>query len=170
MSMRVQQSSSVLDVKLDDIDLGIVRMLHEDGRSSYSDISKIVGVSAGTVRNRISRMRSSGMLFFDVWLDPHRLGLQVHATLLMKVKPRRLAETADALACLDETAYVATLAGAYDIVADVFCRDIVDLRRLIHDKVQQIEGVVDVSTNLVTENKHQTKLNVHGALTPQKPV
>ena len=52
----------------------------------------------------------------------------------------------------------------------MFCRDVVDLRRLIHDKVQQIEGVVDVSTNLVTENKHQTKLNVHGALTPQKPV
>ena len=166
--MRVQQSSSVFDVKLDDIDLGIVRTLREDGRSSYSDISKIVGVSAGTVRNRISRMRSSGMLFFDVWLDPHRSGLGVHATLLMKVKPRRLAETADALAGLDETAYVATLAGAYDIVADVFCRDVVDLRRLIHDKVQQIEGVVDVSTNLVTESKHQTKLNVEGALTPQK--
>ena len=168
--MRVQQSSSVFDVKLDDIDLEIVRILHEDGRSSYSDISKIIGVSAGTVRNRISRMRSSGMLSFDVWLDPHRSGLGVHATLLMKVRPRHLAETADALADLDETAYVATLAGAYDIVADVFCRDVVDLRRLIHDKVQQIEGVVDVSTNLVTENKHQTKLNVHGALTPQKPV
>ena len=166
--MRVQQSSSVFDVELDDIDLEIVRILHEDGRSSYSDISKVIGVSAGTVRNRISRMRSSGMLSFDVWLDPYRSGLGVHATLLMKVNPRRLVETADALADLDQTAYVATLAGAYDIVADVFCRDIVDLRRLIHDKVQQIEGVVDVSTNLVTENKHQTKLNVQGALTPQK--
>ena len=43
--------------------------------------------------------------------------------------------------------------GAYDIVADVFCRDIVDLRRLIHEKIQQIEGVVDVSTNLVTEKQ-----------------
>ena len=166
--MRVHQSSSVFDVKLDGIDLEIVRILHEDGRSSYSDISKIVGVSAGTVRNRISRMRSTGMLSFDVWLDPYRSGLGVHATLLMKVKPPQLAETADALADLDETAYVATLAGAYDIVADVFCRDMIELRRLIHDKVQQIEGVVDVSTNLVTENKHRTKLNVQGALTPQK--
>lgn len=166
--MRILQSSSVFDVELDDIDLEIVRLLHEDGRSSYSDMSKIIGVSAGTVRNRISRMRSSGMLSFDVWLDPYRSGLGMHATLLIKVKPRHLTETADALADLDETAYVATLAGAYDIVADVFCRDIVDLRRLIHEKVQQMEGVVDVSTNLVTENKHQTKLNVQGALTPQK--
>jgi len=166
--MRVQQSNSVFDVELDDVDLEIVRILHADGRSSYSDISKIIGVSAGTVRNRISRMRASGMLFFDVWLDPHRSGLSVHATLLMKVKPRQLMGTAGALADRDETAYVATLAGAYDIVADVFCRDVLDLRRLIHEKIQQIDGVIDVSTNLVTENKHQSKLNVQGALTPQK--
>ena len=166
--MRDHHSSSVFDVNLDDIDLEIVRILHDDGRSSYSDISKIIGVSAGTVRNRISRMRSAGLLYFDVWLDPYRSGLGVHATLLMKVQPRQLAETADALADLDETAYVATLAGAYDIVADVFCRDILDLRRLIHDKVQQIEGVVDVSTNLVTENKHQAKLNTQGVLTSPK--
>ncbi len=166
--MRVRQCSSVFDVELDDVDLQIVRILHEDGRSSYNDISKIIGVSAGTVRNRIGRMRASGMLFFDVWLDPYRSGLGVHATLLMKVQPRQLTETADALADLDETAYVATLAGAYDIVADVFCRDVLDLRRLIHEKIQQIDGVLDVSTNLVTEHKHQTKLNVQGALTPQK--
>ena len=155
-------------MRLDDIDLEIVRILHEDGRSAYSDISKTVGVSAGTVRNRISRMRSEGILNVDVWLDPRRSGLEVHATLLMRADPQQVAETADALAGLDETAYVATLAGAYDIVADVFCRDLIELRRLIHDKVQQIEGVVDVTTNLVTENKHQAKLNVKGVLTPSK--
>ena len=116
-------------------------MLHEDGRSSYSDISKVIGVSAGTVRNRISRMRSSGMLHFDVWLDPYRSGLGVHATLLMKIQPGQLAEAADALAALEETGYVATLAGAYDIVADVFCRGVPDLSLLIHDKAKSSSGL-----------------------------
>ena len=157
-------------MELDDTDLEIVRILHEDGRSSYSDISKVIGVSAGTVRNRISRMRSSGMLHFDVWLDPYRSGLGVHATLLMKIQPGQLAEAADALAALEETGYVATLAGAYDIVADVFCRDIPDLSLLIHDKVQKIEGVLDVSTNLVTEHKHQSTLNVLGGVASPKHV
>ena len=155
-------------MELDDTDREIVRILHEDGRRSYSDISKVIGVSAGTVRNRISRMRSAGMLNFDVWLDPYRSGLGVHATLLMRVEPRQLAETADALADLDETAYVATLAGSYDILADVFCRDVRELRLLIHDKVQQIEGVVNVSTNLVTEKKRGAKLNIEGAVIPSK--
>ena len=74
-------------------------------------------------------------------------------------------EVADALSDLEETGYVATLAGAYDAVADVFCRDIAHLRHLIHDKVQKIDGVADVSTNLVTENKHRSSLAT-GAFAP----
>ena len=50
-------------------------------------------------------------------------------------------------------------------MADVFCRDMVDVRRLIRDKVQQIAGIVDVSTDPVTGNKHQAKLNIQRALT-----
>lgn len=144
-------------VQLDDIDRKIVRTLQEDGRTSYSDISKAVGVSAGTVRNRINQMRSSGILSINVRLDPSLSGLGIHATLLLKVRPGQLVEVADALSGLEEAGYVATLAGAYDAVADVFCRDIAHLRLLIHDKVQKIDGVVDVTTNLVTGNRHQRR-------------
>lgn len=148
-------------VPLDDIDLKIVRTLKQDGRISYSDISKAVGVSAATVRNRVNQMRSSGILSVNVWLDPSLSGLGIHATLLLKVRSGHLTEVADALSRLEETGYVATLAGAYDAVADVFCRDTAHLRLLIHDKVQKIDGVVEVTTNLVTENKRQ--LNARAA-------
>ncbi|MYE57770.1 MAG: AsnC family transcriptional regulator, partial [Acidimicrobiaceae bacterium] len=74
-------SCNVAAVQLDDIDLKIVRTLQQDGRTSYSDISKAVGVSAGTVRNRINQMRASGMLSVNVWLDPSLSGLGIHATL-----------------------------------------------------------------------------------------
>lgn len=153
-------------VQLDDIDRRIVRTLQEDGRTSYSDISKAVGVSAGTVRNRINQMRSSGILSVNVRLDPSLSGLGIHATLLLKIRPGRLVEVADALSGLEEAGYVATLAGAYDAVADVFCRDIAHLRRLIHENVQQIDGVVDVTTNLVTENRHQSSLDTTASTTP----
>lgn len=153
VDMRAQRQSDALDARLDEVDLGIVRLLQEDARSRLSHIAEALGVSAGTVRNRIDRMLSSGLLNFRVWLDPHRAGSAVRATLLVKVRPRQLAETADALAEINEVRYLATLAGAYDIVAEVVCRDVADLRRLIHERVQQIEGVLNVSTNLVTETK-----------------
>ena len=154
-------------MQLDDIDLKIVRTLQQDGRTSYSDISKAVGVSAGTVRNRINQMRSSGMLSVNVWLDPSLSGLGIHATLLLKVRPGRLVEVADALAGLDEASYVATLVGAYDAVADVFCRDVAHLRVLIHDRIQTIDGVLDVLTNLVTDNRQQATSAVAAGAIPE---
>lgn len=158
----------MITVQLDDIDRSIVRTLQEDGRISYSDISKAVGVSAGTVRNRINLMRSSGILSVNVRLDPSLSGLGIHATLLLKVRPGQLVEVADALSGLEEAGYVATLAGAYDAVADIFCRDIAHLRLLIHDKVQQIDGVVEVTTNLVTQNKHPISQGIATLAPPRR--
>ena len=149
---------NMIAVQLDDTDLKIVQTLQQDGRTSYSDISKTVGVSAGTVRNRINQMRSSGILSVDVRLDPTLSGLGIHANLLLKVRPGQLADVADALSDLEESGYVATLAGAYDAVAHVYCRDIAHLRVLIHDQIQKIDGVVDVLTNLVTDNRHQASV------------
>ena len=158
----------MITVHLDDIDRNIVRTLQEDGRMSYSDISKAAGVSAGTVRNRIKLMRSSGILSVDVRLDPSLSGLGIHATLLLKVRPGQLVEVADALSGLEEARYVATLAGAYDAVADIFCRDIAHLRLLIHDKVQQIDGVVEVTTNLVTQDKHPISQDIVTLAPPRR--
>jgi Lrp/AsnC family transcriptional regulator for asnA, asnC and gidA len=158
----------MIAVPLDDIDLKIVRTLQQDGRTSYSDISKVVGVSAATVRNRINQMRSSGVLSVNVWLDPNLTGFGIHATLLLKVRSGHLGEVADALSGLEETGYVATLAGAYDAVADVFCRDTAHLRLLIHDKVQKIAGVVDVTTNVVTENRQQLSAEATAIAPPMR--
>ena len=165
MGFRACNMTAVL---LDDIDRKIVRTLQQDGRTSYSDISKAVGVSAATVRNRINQMRSSGVLSVNVWLDPSLSGLGIHATLLLKVRAGHLMEVADALAGLEEASYVATLAGAYDAVADVFCRDTAHLRLLIHDRVQKIDGVVDVTTNVVTENRRHPSAEAAAVALPRR--
>ena len=149
-------------MQLDNTDLEIVRLLSEDGRASYSDISKSIGVSAGTVRNRIKHMRSAGFLHVKGWLDPYRSGVGVHAILLVKVRCGRVDEAISALADLDETGYVATLAGSWDAVVDAFCDDVAHLRRLIHDKIQRIDGVLDFSTHVVTETKYESSVNFLG--------
>ena len=96
---------------LDDLDLEIVRILSGDGRASYSEISKAVGVSVSTVRNRVKQMRESGVLHLNVWLDPYRSGLGLNATLLLDVEAGRLEDVTTFLVGLDETGYVATLTG-----------------------------------------------------------
>ena len=151
-------------MELDDLDLEIVRILSGDGRASYSEMSKTLGVSVGTVRNRVNHMRATGMLYFNVWLDPHRSGIGVIATLLLKVHAGRLPAVTSALIDLDETGYVATLAGEHDLITDAFCRDVAHLSQLIHDEIQTIEGVIEVRTHIVTDIKYESSLNIRGVI------
>lgn len=151
-------------MQLDDLDLEIVRILSEDGRTSYSAMSKALGVSVGTVRNRVNLMRDTGTLYFNVWLDPQRSGIGVHATLLLKVQAGRIPEVTQAMIDLDETGYVATMAGEYDLLVDTFCRNVAHLGRLIHDEIQTLEGVIEVRSLVVTDIKHESSLNIRGVI------
>ena len=48
-----------------DLNAEIIRLLQEDGRLPYGIIASKLGVSAGTVRNRVSRMRDAGVAVVD---------------------------------------------------------------------------------------------------------
>lgn len=152
-------------LQLDDLDHAILQVLADDARATYSEISKLVGVSVGTVRNRIVAMRESGSLHLRVWLDPYRAGIGLAATLLLRVQPDKLATVAEALVDLDATGYVATVAGDHDLMVDTFCKDVPDLDRLLHGEIQAIDGVMSVTTYLVTDIKYDSNVNITGLLT-----
>lgn len=107
-------------------------------------------------------MRSAGLLHVKGWLDPYRSGVGVNAILLLKVRSGWVDAVIRDLADLDETGYVATLVGSWDAVVDAFCGDVAHLRRFIHDKIHRIDGVLDISTHVVTETDYASSVNFLG--------
>lgn len=152
------------DFHLDDVDKAIVRVLSDDGRATYSEIAKEVGVSVGTVRNRVMEMRETGALHLNVWLDPYRVGLGVSATFMIRVRPGSIEAVSEALTGLDETGYIALLAGNFDLTADAFCRDVPHLNKLLREGIETIDGVEEVSTYLVTDIVYDSSLNIAALL------
>lgn len=151
-------------MKLDDLDKAILKVLSGDARATYSEISKAVGVSISTVRNRITAMRDSGALHLRVWLDPHRAEIGLQATFLLRVQPDRLEQVAEALVALDATGYIATLAGDHDLLVDAFCRDVSHLEHVLHHEIQAIKGVLSVTSYLITDIKYDSNINITGLL------
>lgn len=149
---------------LDGIDKHIVRVLSEDGRATYSEIAKMVGVSVNTVRNRVREMRASGALHFNVWLDPYGVDLGVSATFMIRVRPGTIESVAKDLEALDATGYIALLAGDHDITGDAFCSDVPHLNTLLREGIQTIDGVESVTTYLVTDVKYTSSMNIAGLL------
>lgn len=74
-------------VKIDDIDKKILHLLNKDGRMSYREISRKLGVSVGTVHNRVDKLMKNGVIkrFVPV-IDHSKLGYKLTAIIGVKVK------------------------------------------------------------------------------------
>ena len=137
---------STPEADLDPLDQGIVHELQEDGRRSYREIARKLGVPEGTVRFRARRMMSEGLLRVVAIPDPFRLGYRVLAFVLLNVEPGRQRQVIDALVRLSEVTYVSSLAGRVDVYMQVVCRDHDHLFELLSDVIPAIGGVTAAET------------------------
>jgi Lrp/AsnC family transcriptional regulator for asnA, asnC and gidA len=139
-------SASLPDVTLDDLDRDIIRHLQEDGRRTYREIGRAVGVSEGTVRFRARRLTESGALRIVAIADPFRLGYRVLAFILLRIEPGAQQHVVDVLVSWPEVTYVSTCTGHVDAYLQVVCRDHDELFNLLAKKIPSIGGVTQTET------------------------
>ena len=142
--------SSDIKKPLDELDYAILIELQQDARKPYAEIARSLGVTLGTIRNRVSKMVADNIVRFWGRINPHRVGFQTPANIHICVQPSHLIEeVAVQLAAYPEVSYVALVAGDFDLEIDVWCRDHEHLSGLITDRIQKINGVATVKTALI---------------------
>ncbi len=134
------------DVILDELDVDIIRHLQEDGRRSYREIGRALGVSEGTIRWRVRRLVDSRALRIVAIADPFRIGYRVLAFVLIAVEPGCQAEAIDALVELPEVTYVSACTGRFDIYIQVVCRDHDHLFEILSERIPEMRGVTRTET------------------------
>ena len=139
---------------LDAVSKTIVELLQEDGRRSYSEIGRTVGMSEAAVRQRVQRMTESGVMQIVAVTDPMQLGFHRQAMIGVRVSgdARRVAE---AIAAIDAVDYVVITVGSFDVLAEVVCEDDDDLLALINDVIRPIEGVLSTETFIYAKLQKQ---------------
>ncbi len=130
---------------LDETDRAIVALLQDDGRRSYGELGKAVGLSEAAARQRVNRLRESGIIHIVAIADPIKLGRTVVATIGVRVSgdTRRVAAR---LAELPQIEYVVITAGSFDLVLEVVCLTEDELLETINDGIRTIEGVRETET------------------------
>jgi Lrp/AsnC family transcriptional regulator for asnA, asnC and gidA len=132
-------------VPLDATDRAIVGLLQEDGRRSYGEVGKAVGLSEAATRQRVNRLRESGAIRIVALTDPLRLGRGVVATIGLRVSGDTRTVAAR-LAEVDQIEYVVITAGSYDLVLEVVCRTEEELLAIINDGIRSIPEVRETET------------------------
>jgi Lrp/AsnC family transcriptional regulator, regulator for asnA, asnC and gidA len=102
-------------LRLDEIDLKILRAFRFGGRLSNSEIARQVNVSEGTVRRRIAALEELGALKFVAITDPKNLGFDLNVLIGVKADGDKVLAIAEKLAELPEVPYTAIAMGSFDI-------------------------------------------------------
>ncbi|MCP2246603.1 Lrp/AsnC family transcriptional regulator [Lentzea aerocolonigenes] len=127
---------------IDDVSKAIIEQLQEDGRRPYAAIGKAVGLSEAAVRQRVQRLSDAGVIQIVAVTDPLQVGMFRQALVAVNVQGP-IEPVADALAEIDEVAYVVVCAGRFDVLCEVVCEDDNALLELISHRVRTLPGVAD---------------------------
>ena len=149
---------------MDDTDRALLAALRRDGRASWAELGRLVGLSGPSVTDRVSRLEAAGVITgYHATVDPGALGRSVAA--LVGV---HLSDTSDqdavavALQRLDEVEDCWFVAGDESFLLKVRVPDVAELEQTL-SRLRRIRGVSRTRTTVVLSTKWE------GRVAPAEP-
>src|ERR1700759_4931594 len=131
--------------RLDELDAAIVTLLQEDGRRPYGELGAEVGLSEAATRQRVNRLRESGLMRIVAVTDPVALGRGVVATIALRVSGDTRVAAAK-LATVAEIEYVVVTAGSFAVLVELVCATEEELLGVLNDEIRSIPEVREIQT------------------------
>ncbi|HNP21484.1 MAG TPA: Lrp/AsnC ligand binding domain-containing protein [Panacibacter sp.] len=133
---------------LDKLDFQIIQEMMENAEISYADLGKKLFVSGGTIHVRIKKLEEIGIVKGTrLNVDLKSLGYDVIAFIGIYLEKSSLYDTvAKDLRKIPEIVRLNYTTGNYSMFAEVVCKDIQQLRFVLHDELQKIKGIERTET------------------------
>ena len=109
-------------ITIDDIDRELIRALQADGRASYSQLSRLVGLSDAACRQRVMRLLDERVIDIVAVTDPAKLGLNYQALLGITVN-NDVRKIASKIENFDDAVYIVMSTGRFDLLVELVSRD-----------------------------------------------
>jgi len=135
----------------DPLDCKMIRLLQRDGRMSNTAIAQALGISEYTVRTRLKRILSSGIIRIVARSNPIDLGFAFSGNLKIRIDLKRTQHVLEKLSKIDELVWIALTTGSTDLDVDFAVRSMNELQALIFDKISKIEGVLSTEASLMVD-------------------
>ncbi len=141
------------DLKLDKLDLKILRLLQDDGRLSNTDIATRVGSSQATCHRRIQRLFEDGFITgVRAQISPQKVArgaLVLVGVVLDRSTPESFAEFENAIREYPYVLDCHLVAGDFDYFLKIRVSDMTDFNRLHGESLIGLPGVRQTRTFFV---------------------
>jgi DNA-binding Lrp family transcriptional regulator len=134
---------------VDHIDRQLLSLLRNDARMTVADMAKAVGVSRGTVQNRIARLEADGTVMgYTVRLKSSAEDQSIRAFMTVAVEGNRTDEVLKALRGDPAVCTLHTTNGRWDIVAELRSDSLEAVDRVL-GRIRLIDGISNTETSLL---------------------
>jgi Lrp/AsnC family transcriptional regulator, regulator for asnA, asnC and gidA len=135
-------------LNLDKLDLQIIHEMMENAEISYAELGKKLFVSGGTIHVRIKKLQELAVAKgTKLHVDLKQLGYDVIAFIGIYLEKSSLYDSvARELQKIPEIVRLNYTTGNYSMFAEIVCKDINQLRFVLHDELQKIKGIERTET------------------------
>ena len=138
---------------IDKTDLKILEILIQDAKKPFTEVAKKVFVSQGTVHVRMNKLQDAGIVEkTTLKINYAKLGFDITAFIGIYLEKSALYEQVLAkLKQIPEVTNIHYTTGNYSMFVKIHCRDTNHLKEVLHDKMQQVEGIERTETMISLE-------------------
>jgi Lrp/AsnC family transcriptional regulator for asnA, asnC and gidA len=140
-------------LNIDKLDLQIIEAMMEDAEISYADLGKKLFVSGGTIHVRIKKMQELSIVKGTrLNVNLKTLGFDITAFVGIYLEKSSLYDTvAEDLKKIPGIIRLNYITGNYSMFIEIVCKDILQLRAILHDDLQKIKGIERTETFISLE-------------------
>lgn len=131
---------------LDKLNQKLIQKLQNNGRLSYTELAKMLGVTEGTVRKRVKDLQKRNIIKIAAILNPYEIGYNFVSIMALQVRMADLHQVGEMLAQKPNVYYLAFVTGRYDLLAIVMCRSPEDLSNFIKEHISSIPSILRTET------------------------
>jgi len=136
------------ELRIDEIDVSIIRSLQRDARANLSDIARDCGVSVDTISKRFRKMRRAGIIRgTTILLNPKSFGYDCVASLGIDVIYPHLKDVVEFIHRIHEIVFCTTSMGRYDVFCIAVLRNVGRLSQ-VKDLIKGHPVVREVTTSI----------------------
>ena len=144
-----------------EIDKIILNTFQENGRTTNSKLSKMVGISAPATLERVKRLENLGVIsHFTILVDHEELGYTITAIVNITLNLSDLTSVNSIKAkfiALDEVVECYQITGANDFILKVISKDMRDYSEFINEKLTQIKGIQSMNSSFIIDKVKEKK-------------
>lgn len=140
---------------IDNVDREIIKALNRNGRISYTDLGKEIGLSRVAVQTRINALMEQGVIErFTAVINPEKIGIQVSAFFNVEVEPKHLQEVAELLAQEHVVTSLYHMTGPSKLHMHALFMDNKEMETFMKEKLYVLPGITSVDSQvLITRYK-----------------